>query len=41
MSKIDITKEKIDLVYAWVDSSDENWQKKKAELRLMVFWGQK
>ena len=34
MSKIDIPKEKIDLVYAWVDSSDDNWQKKKAEFEL-------
>lgn len=31
MKKIDMDKEKIDLVYTWVDSSDENWQKKKAE----------
>lgn len=30
MTKFDINKEKIDLVYLWCDNSDKNWSEKKA-----------
>ena len=33
-TNFDINKEKIDLVYTWVDSSDANWQKKKADFEV-------
>ena len=33
-NNFDINKEKIDLVYTWVDGNDENWLKKKANFEI-------